>query len=153
MGARRVLILGAAGRDFHNFNVAFRDNPSTRVVAFTATQIPNIQDRRYPAQLAGKLYPEGIPIHPEEELERLIRELEVDEAIFAYSDVSHRQIMHVACRAVAAGADFRLMGPNSTMLEAKAPVISVCAVRTGAGKSQTTRRVTQLLRDNGLKVV
>jgi predicted GTPase len=148
-----VLILGAAGRDFHNFNTVFRDDPSHRVVAFTATQIPNIDGRRYPAELAGKLYPEGIPIHPEEDLERLVRDLAVDEVVFAYSDVSHQTVMHMASRVLAAGADFRLIGPKLTMLKAKVPLVSVCAVRTGCGKSQTTRRIVEVLRRKGRKVV
>jgi len=151
--ARRVLILGAAGRDFHNFNVAFRNDPTHRVVAFTATQIPNIDGRRYPPQLAGSLYPDGIPIHPEKDLERLIRDERVDEVLFAYSDVSHAQVMHLAARVVAVGADFRLMGPDATMLASRVPVVSVCAVRTGAGKSQTTRRVAGILVAHGLRVV
>jgi len=150
---RRVLILGAAGRDFHNFNVVYREDPSTRVVAFTATQIPNIDGRRYPPELAGAHYPDGIPIHPEADLERLVREENVDEAVFAYSDVSHQAVMHLAARAAAAGAGFRLIGPRATMIEAKVPVVSVCAVRTGAGKSQTTRKVAGLLREHGLRVV
>ena len=152
-GVRRILILGAAGRDFHNFNVGFREDASSRVVAFTAAQIPNIDGRRYPPQLAGLLYPEGIPIHPESDMERLIREQRIDEAIFAYSDVSHEHVMHLAARAFAAGAGFRLMGPSETMLQARVPVVSVCAVRTGAGKSQTTRKVARLLVENGLRVV
>ena len=151
--ARRVLILGAAGRDFHNFNVVYRSDERSRVVAFTATQIPNIHDRRYPATLAGALYPDGIPIHPEEELEQIIRRERVDEAVFSYSDVSHAHVMHLAARVVAAGADWRLLGPAATMLRARVPVVSVCAVRTGAGKSQTTRRVTQVLASHGLRVV
>jgi predicted GTPase len=148
-----VLILGAAGRDFHNFNTVFRDDPSHRVVAFTATQIPNIDGRRYPAELAGKLYPEGIPIHPEDDLEKLVRDLSVDEVVFAYSDVSHQTVMHMASRVLAAGADFRLIGPKLTMLKAKVPVVSVCAVRTGCGKSQTTRRIVEVLRRKGRRVV
>ncbi len=150
---RRVVILGAAGRDFHNFNVALRGDAQTRVVAFTATQIPNIDGRRYPADLAGPMYPDGIPIYPEADLDRLIREQSVDEAIFAYSDVSHEYVMHLAARVVAAGADFRLLGPTATMLDSGVPVVSVCAVRTGAGKSQTTRRVAGLLAGHGLRVV
>jgi predicted GTPase len=145
--------MGAAGRDFHNFNVAFRDNPGVEVVAFTATQIPNIEGRLYPPELAGPLYPQGIPIYPESELTRLVREHDVDQVIFAYSDVSHATVMHKASEALAAGADFRLMGPKATMLKARVPVIAVCAVRTGSGKSQTTRRVADILRGMGLKVV
>jgi predicted GTPase len=150
---RKVLILGAAGRDFHDFNVVYRTDPAHEVVAFTATQIPNITGRRYPAALAGPLYPEGIPIHAEEELEKLVAELAVDEVVFAYSDVSNQQLMEVGARALAAGADFRLLGPHATMLRAARPVVSVCAVRTGAGKSPTTRRVTAALKAAGLRVV
>lgn len=149
----RVLIMGAAGRDFHNFNVHFRDNDMYEVVAFTATQIPNIEGRTYPAELAGRLYPNGIPIYPEEELENIVRREKVDQVIFAYSDVSHVDVMHKASRALSAGADFRLMGPESTMLKAKVPVVAICAVRTGVGKSQTTRRVSDLLQKMGYKVV
>jgi predicted GTPase len=149
----RVLIMGAAGRDFHNFNVVFRDDPSTEVVAFTATQIPNIEGRRYPAELAGPRYPGGIEIHPEADLPRLVRELDVDQVVFAYSDVSHEFVMHKASITLAAGADFRLVGPKASMLRAKVPVVSVCAVRTGAGKSQTTRRVIRILRERGKRVV
>ena len=148
----RVLIMGAAGRDFHNFNVYFRHHPGYEVVAFTAAQIPNIAGRVYPSALAGERYPQGIPIYPEEELERLIRELRVDEVVFAYSDVPHEYVMHRASRALACGADFRLMGPGSTMLKARLPVVAVTAVRTGAGKSQTTRRVVEVLRAEGLRV-
>ncbi len=149
---RRVLIVGAAGRDFHNFNVAFRDDDGFDVVAFTATQIPGIDERTYPAELAGKFYPDGIPIHAEAELERLVRELEVDEVVFSYSDVSHETVMHVGSRALAAGADFTLLGPRSTMLKSSAPVVAVCAVRTGSGKSQTTRAVTRALKAGGQKI-
>ncbi|HEY7193657.1 MAG TPA: cyclic 2,3-diphosphoglycerate synthase [Gemmatimonadales bacterium] len=141
----RVLILGAAGRDFHNFNVWFRGNAHYRVVAFTAAQIPNIADRRYPPELAGPDYPDGIPIEPESELERLVRDLNVDLVVFSYSDVSHEHVMHLASRALAAGADYLLLGPRHTMLRASIPVIAVCAARTGAGKSQTTRRIAAIL--------
>ncbi len=151
--ATRVVIMGAAGRDFHNFNMVFRDDPSSDVVAFTATQIPNIEGRRYPKELAGARYPQGIPIHPESELPRLLAELRADQVVFAYSDVSHETVMHKASLVLACGADFRLIGPNASMLKAKVPVVSVCAVRTGAGKSQTARRVAQLLRAKGRKVV
>ena len=151
--ARRVLIMGAAGRDFHNFNVVYRDDPDALVVAFTATQIPFIEDRTYPAELAGPRYPRGIPIHDEEELTRLVRELEVDDVVFAYSDVSHEHVMHKASEALAAGANFVLLGPRATMLEAAVPVVAVCAVRTGAGKSQTTRAVAATLREAGKRVV
>jgi len=150
---RRLVIMGAAGRDFHDFNVVYRDDPQTSVVAFTATQIPGISGRRYPAELAGKLYPEGIPIVAEDELEELIRREGVELVIFAYSDVSHEYVMHVASRVLAAGADFELLGLRSTMLASSRPVVAVCAVRTGAGKSQTTRRVGALLAEAGLKVV
>ncbi len=149
---RRVIIMGAAGRDFHNFNVVFRDNPAYQVVAFTATQIPNIEGRRYPPELAGSLYPEGIPIYPEEELPRLIREHDVDVVVFAYSDISHEYVMHRAAIAQAAGADFWLLGPKATQLRASKPVVAVTAVRTGAGKSPTTRRVARILQDWGYRV-
>jgi predicted GTPase len=153
MAARRVLIMGAAGRDFHNFNVCYRDNPAYDVVGFTATQIPNITDRRYPAQLAGPRYPDGIPIYEEEELGDLIGRLRVQDVIFAYSDVSHPYVMHRGSQVIAAGANFSLLGFNETALKSKKPVVSVCAVRTGAGKSQTTRRVCRKLLDAGKKVV
>jgi len=149
--ARRVVIMGAAGRDFHNFNVVYRDDPETEVVAFTATQIPGIESRRYPAELAGERYPNGIAIHPEAELEELIRRLEVDTVVFAYSDVRHETVMHAASRVLAAGADFELLGPDRTMLASRRPVVAVCAVRTGAGKSQTTRRVAALIEELGLR--
>jgi predicted GTPase len=143
---RRVLIMGAAGRDFHNFNVAYRDDDHYEVVAFTATQIPGIEGRSYPRELAGRLYPHGIPIHPEDELEELISRDEVEEVVFAYSDVSHETVMHLASRALAAGANFTLLGPRATMLHATVPVVAVCAVRTGSGKSQTTRAVSRILK-------
>jgi len=145
--------MGAAGRDFHNFNVYYRSNPKYEVVAFTATQIPGIEKRGYPPELAGPDYPNGIPIYPEEDLPELIRKHGIDEVVFAYSDVSHEYVMHRASIALANGADFRLMGPSATMLEAKVPVVSICAVRTGSGKSQTSRRVTGILREQGFKVV
>jgi predicted GTPase len=150
---RRVLIMGAAGRDFHNFNAVYRDNADYEVVAFTATQIPFIDDRTYPAELAGSRYPSGIPIHDESELTRLIRDERVDDVIFAYSDVSHEYVMHKGSEVLAAGANFELLGPDATMLEADVPVVAVCAVRTGAGKSQTTRAVAKTLRDAGKRVV
>ena len=150
---KKVIIMGAAGRDFHNFNVYFRDNENYEVVAFTATQIPNIEKRKYPAELAGKLYPDGIPIYPEEELPELIKKYNVDEVVFAYSDVSHEYVMHRASIVHASGADFVLLGPKSTMLKSSKPVIAVTAVRTGSGKSQTSRKVFRLLRERGLKVV
>jgi predicted GTPase len=149
----RVVIAGAAGRDFHDFNVAFRDDPDVEVVAFTATQIPGIDARRYPASLAGQRYPAGIPIVPEAELDRLVRDERVDTVVFSYSDVSHETVMHLASRALAAGAGFRLLGPNRTMIASKRPVVAVCAVRTGSGKSQTSRRIASLLEAAGLRVV
>ena len=149
----RVIIMGAAGRDFHNFNTYFRDNPRYQVVAFTATQIPNIEGRLYPPELAGELYPEGIPIYPEAELPELIKRFEVGQVVFAYSDVSHEYVMHRASLVNAAGADFRLMGGQNTMLKSSKPIVAVCAVRTGSGKSQTTRYVCDLLQAMGKKVV
>jgi predicted GTPase len=146
---RRVLILGAAGRDFHDFNVIFRNNPEFRVVAFTATQIPDIAGRRYPAALAGELYPDGIPILEEDKMEQIIRDERVDEAVFAYSDVPYATLMHLASRAVAAGADFRLLAAERTQLTAEVPVVSVCAVRTGCGKSPVSRRIAAELRNQG----
>ncbi len=153
MKKRRVLILGAAGRDFHNFNTLFRNNPDYEVVAFTATQIPDIEGRLYPPELAGELYPNGIPILAEEDMEKIIKEKNIDVVVFAYSDVSHEHVMHLASRAHAAGADFWLLGPESTMIKSSKPVIAVTAVRTGSGKSQTSRKVFKLLREKGLKVV
>jgi predicted GTPase len=150
---RRLIVMGAGGRDFHNFNVVFRDDPASRVVAFTAAQIPGIAERRYPPSLAGPHYPDGIPIHPEDDLVRLIRSERVDEVILAYSDLSHEEVMHKASTALAAGADFRLLGPDRTMLTSTKPVVAVCAVRTGSGKSQTSRRVGRILLDAGVKVV
>jgi predicted GTPase len=149
----RVLILGAAGRDFHNFNMYDRDRDDRQVVAFTATQIPHIADRRYPPELAGARYPQGIPIHPEDRLSDLIHELRVDEVVFSYSDVSHEHVMHVASIVLAAGADFVLLGPNRTMLQSSRPVVSVGAVRTGAGKSPTTRRIVDIIRGIGWRMV
>ncbi|MGB7217652.1 MAG: hypothetical protein WBD07_02490 [Vicinamibacterales bacterium] len=148
----RTLIMGAAGRDFHNFNVVYRDDARYEVVGFTAAQIPNIADRRYPRELAGSLYPDGVPIFEESELAALIGRLTVRQVVFSYSDVSYDYLMHRAAIANAAGADFVLLGPDQTMLKSRKPVIAVCAVRTGAGKSQTTRRLARLLRDRGLKV-
>ncbi|NLG73209.1 MAG: GTPase [Chloroflexi bacterium] len=148
----RTIIMGAAGRDFHNFNVYYRDNPQYQVVAFTATQIPDIEGRTYPAELAGSLYPEGIPIYPESELDSLIRKHDVDQVVFAYSDVPHAYVMHKASQVMAAGADFRLLGLKNTQIKSSKPVVSVCAVRTGSGKSQTTRRVSKVLRDLGYRV-
>lgn len=150
--ATRIIIMGAAGRDFHNFNMVYRTDPCYQVVAFTATQIPAIAGRRYPASLAGPCYPDGIPIHDESELDSLCRREDIDQVVFAYSDVSHAMVMHKASVVLAAGADFVMLGPERTMLKAKVPVISVCAVRTGCGKSQTTRWLSKLLKQHGLKV-
>jgi predicted GTPase len=150
---KRVIICGAAGRDFHNFNMLYRENPRARVVAFTATQIPNIEGRHYPPELAGALYPDGIPIFPESRLPGLIRELGVNEVLFSYSDVTHRHVMHIGSIAMACGAAFILASPEETMLEAKRPVVSVCAVRTGCGKSQTALAVSDVLTDLGKRVV
>ena len=147
---KRVIIMGAAGRDFHNFNVYFRNNEEFEVVAFTATQIPNIEGRKYPASLAGKLYPDGIPIYPEKDLVSLIKKYDVNIVVFSYSDVSHEYVMHKASLAMASGADFMLLGPESTQIKSKKPVVSICAIRTGCGKSQTTRRVVGILKDMGL---
>src|SRR2546426_6710396 len=149
MARTRVLLVGAAGRDFHNFNLVYRGDPEYDVVAFTATQIPNIDDRRYPAELAGSLYPNGIPILPESALEQLVREHEIDEVVFAYSDVTHEHVMHIGSRALAAGASFELIAPRQTMLASSKPAVAICAVRTGSGKSQTTRRGAELLHDAG----
>ncbi len=153
MTKRKVIIMGAAGRDFHNFNTFFRDNEKYEVVAFTATQIPDIDGRKYPAVLAGKLYPDGIPILKEEDLPELIKKYDVDDVVFAYSDVAHLDVMHKASIALANGADFVLMGNKETMLKSSKPVIAVCAVRTGCGKSQTTRAVINILKNKGKKVV
>ena len=149
---RNVLIMGAGGRDFHDFNVVYRDDPEANVVAFTAAQIPGIENRVYPSALAGAGYPDGIPVLPEEQLPELVRRLGVDEVVFAYSDVSHEDVMHRASIVLAAGADFRLLGPRATMLRSTRPVVAVCAVRTGSGKSQTSRRVGRILLDAGLDV-
>ena len=149
---RKVLIAGAAGRDFHNFNVAFRGRDDVRVVAFTATQIPDIEGRVYPAELAGEGYPDGIPILAEEELADIVRREEIDDVIFAYSDVTHEHVMHIGSTVLAAGADYRLMGPRSTELRSSKPVVAICAVRTGSGKSQTTRHVASVLRGAGKRV-
>jgi predicted GTPase len=149
---KNIIIMGAAGRDFHDFNVYFRDNDAYRVVAFTATQIPDIADRKYPAELAGRLYPDGIPIYHEEDLTSLIAKHDVREVYFAYSDVSHEYVMHRASQVMAAGASFVLLGPCETMIKSRRPLISVCAVRTGSGKSQTSRKVALLLKEKGRKV-
>jgi predicted GTPase len=153
MERTRVLIMGAAGRDFHNFNVYFRDNSQYEVAAFTAAQIPDIEGRVYPPELAGELYPEGIPIYSEDELDALIGDQKIDQVIFAYSDIPHREVMHKASQVLAAGADYRMMGPKATQVASNKPVISVCAVRTGCGKSQTTRRVSDILQAMGKRVV
>ena len=152
MSRTRILIMGAAGRDFHNFNTVFRDNAAYEVVAFTATQIPNIEGRVYPAELAGKLYPQGLSIYPESELTRLIHDLKVDEVVFSYSDVPHVYVMNQASKVLAAGANFKLLGPSATQVKSTKPVVSIGAVRTGSGKSQTTRRVADILRGLGYKV-
>src|SRR5256714_9511250 len=146
MTRTRVLIVGAAGRDFHNFNLVYRGREEYEVVAFTATQIPNIDGRVYPAEMAGSLYPQGIPILPESALEQLIREHEIDEVVFAYSDVTHEHVMHIGSRALAAGASYRLISPRVTMLHSSKPVVAICAVRTGSGKSQTPRHNAAVLR-------
>jgi predicted GTPase len=150
---QRVIILGAAGRDFHNFNTFFRNNVDFEVVAFTATQIPNIADRRYPPELAGERYPAGIPIEPEDELEQLIKAKAVDVVCFSYSDVSHEYVMHLASRVLASGADYLLLGPKHTAVKASVPLVSICAARTGSGKSQTSRRVAAILAQWGKRVV
>src|SRR2546422_10270980 len=152
MARTRVLLVGAAGRDFHSFNLVYRGDPEYDVVAFPATQIPNIDGRVYPAELAGSLYPEGIPILPESALEELIREHEIDEVVFAYSDVTHEHVMHIGSRALAAGASYRLLSPQLTMLRSSTPTVAICAVRTGSGKSPTTPRVAELLREAGKRV-
>jgi predicted GTPase len=152
MARSRILIMGAAGRDFHNFNVYFRNDPHYEVLAFTATQIPGIGGRVYPPELAGALYPEGIPIYDESELPRLIRELHINQVVFAYSDVPHSYVMHKTEQVIAAGADFRLMGLNGTQVKSRKPVVSIGAVRTGSGKSQTTRYVASVLKSIGLRV-
>ncbi len=153
MPKNNVIIIGAAGRDFHNFNTYYRHNEKQNVVAFTATQIPDIEGRKYPTELAGERYPQGIPIHAEEDLEKLIADLSVDDCAFSYSDVSYQHVMSVSARVQAAGANFVLLGPRATMVESSKPVVSVCAVRTGCGKSQTSRRIIEVLMDKGLKVV
>ncbi len=153
MQRKRVLIMGAAGRDFHNFNMVFRDNREYEVIAFTATQIPNIDDRKYPAKLAGKLYPRGIPILSEADLVRLIKKFKIDEVVFSYSDVSYQYVMQRGALVMASGADFKLLGREHTTLKSKLPVIAICAVRTGSGKSQTTRKVCRLLKERGVNPV
>lgn len=152
MDADRVIIMGAAGRDFHNFNTYFRDNPSYQVVAFTAAQIPDIEDRTYPAELTGSRYPDGVPIYPESQLTQLIKDESIDQVVFAYSDVPHTYVMSKASEVLAAGADFRLMGLETTQIESHKPLVSVCATRTGSGKSQTSRRVAKVLSELGYNV-
>ena len=153
MSQRKIIIIGAAGRDFHNFNTFYRDNPAYNVVAFTAAQIPDIADRKYPASLAGSLYPDGIPIYEQNELERLIKDLDVDECVFAYSDIPYTALMNISALVNAAGADFTLLGPKNTMIKSTKPVIAVGAIRTGCGKSQTSRRIAEILMASGLKVI
>ena len=153
MAERIVIIIGAAGRDFHNFNTVYRDNPAYRVAAFTATQIPDITGRKYPAELAGKLYPDGIPIFAQDDLEKLIKDFDADECVFSYSDVSYSTVMGIGARVNAAGADFTLLGHKNTMINSSKPVVAVGAVRTGCGKSQTSRRIVEVLMDHGLKVI
>jgi len=153
MERTKIIIMGAAGRDFHNFNVCFRDRKDVEVVAFTATQIPDIHGRRYPPKLAGKLYPKGIPIYAEEDIEKLIKKHKVEQVVFAYSDLPYEYVMQRSAVVNSAGADFVLMGPERTMLSSSKPVVAICAVRTGAGKSQTSRKVFQYFRNKGLKVV
>ncbi|MFP4496804.1 MAG: cyclic 2,3-diphosphoglycerate synthase [Vulcanimicrobiota bacterium] len=153
MKKKRVIIMGAAGRDFHNFNTYFRDREEYEVAAFTATQIPDIHGRLYPQELSGKNYPNGIKIYPEEDLTKLIKELDIDDVVFSYSDVPHEYVMHKASEVIAAGANFRLLSARDTQLKSKVPVVAVCAVRTGVGKSQTTRRVLQIIEEKGLKPV
>jgi predicted GTPase len=150
---KNVIIMGAAGRDFHNFNVFFRNDENYSVKAFTATQIPDIEDRKYPAELAGTLYPDGIPIHPEEDLQDLIQGSDISEVYFSYSDVPHAYVMHMASKVQAAGASFNLLGPDETMIKSRLPVISICAVRTGCGKSQTTRKIALILKEMGRRIV
>jgi len=152
MSPIRTVIMGAAGRDFHNFNVVYRDNPAYDVVAFTAAQIPNIDGRKYPASLAGRLYPKGIPILAEADLEAVIRDRKVQEVVFSYSDVSYAHVLGLGAVVNAAGAHFKLLGAGATMLKSAKPVIAVCAVRTGSGKSQTTRRIARMLREQGFTV-
>lgn len=153
MSTQNIIIIGAAGRDFHNFNTYYRDNELYNVVAFTATQIPDIHGRKYPASLAGKLYPEGIPIYEQKDLVQLIQKYKVDQCVFSYSDLNYQAVMNLSAEVNAAGASFILLGPKHTMLKSNKPVIAVCATRTGCGKSQTSRKVVELLMEQGLKVV
>ncbi|MFH0834977.1 MAG: GTP-binding protein, partial [Candidatus Micrarchaeota archaeon] len=151
-GKKKVIIVGAAGRDFHNFNTYYRGNPEYEVVAFTAAQIPDISGRKYPVELAGKEYPDGIPIEDEARLTELIRKHGIDDVVLSYSDLSHEQVMHIGSTVLAAGANYVMLGPNATMVKSTKPLISVCAVRTGSGKSQTTRRVCEILKKMGKRV-
>ena len=153
MERKNIIIIGAAGRDFHNFNTYYRDKEAYNVVAFTAAQIPDIDGRKYPSELAGELYPSGIPIYSQDQLPDLIKELEVNECVFAFSDISYDAVMGIGAIVNAAGADFKLLGPNSTMLKSNKPVISVTAVRTGTGKSQTSRKIIETLLEHGIKVI
>jgi predicted GTPase len=153
MAQQKIIIIGAAGRDFHNFNTYFRNNPAYKIVAFTAAQIPNIAGRKYPTELAGSLYPEGIPIYPQSDLQKLIKELDADECVFAYSDVPYSTVMNISAQVNAAGANFSLLGPKNTMIKSTKPVIAIGAIRTGCGKSQTSRRVAEVLMSYGLKVI
>jgi predicted GTPase len=153
MKRKKIIIMGAAGRDFQNFNVVYRNDPATEIVAFTATQIPNIEGRKYPATLSGKQYPDGIPIFPEEELIKLIKEKSVDEVVFSYSDVAHEYVMQKASKVMAAGADFKLISPDHSWIKSNKPIVAVCAVRTGCGKSQTSRKIVELLTKAGKRVV
>ncbi|MCL2018858.1 MAG: cyclic 2,3-diphosphoglycerate synthase [Oscillospiraceae bacterium] len=153
MNQRKTIIIGAAGRDFHNFNTFYRNNPAYKVMAFTAAQIPDIADRKYPSSLAGELYPDGIPIYAQDELEKLIKEFDADECVFSYSDVPYSKVMNIGAMVNAAGADFKLIGHKDTMIKSTKPVIAVGAIRTGCGKSQTSRRITEILMENGLKVI
>ena len=152
MQRRKIIIMGAAGRDFHNFNMRYKDNDNYEVVAFTATQIPDIEGRVFPAELAGKLYPNGIPVHHENEITDLISKHQIDEVVFSYSDVSHEYVQHKASIVNAAGADFVLLNAQNTMLTSTRPVVAICAVRTGSGKSQTTRKVSEILKEMGKKL-
>ena len=153
MKKKNIIIIGAAGRDFHNFNTCYRDNELYNIVAFTAAQIPDIDDRKYPAELAGSLYPEGIPIYSQDKLPELIKELDADECVFAYSDVNYQKVMSISAIVNAAGADFTLLGPKNTQVKSTKPLISVCAVRTGSGKSQTSRKIIEILMEKNLKVI
>ncbi|MBZ2175771.1 cyclic 2,3-diphosphoglycerate synthase [Schnuerera sp. xch1] len=153
MNKKNIIIIGAAGRDFHNFNTYYRNNENYNVVAFTAAQIPDIDDRKYPAELAGSLYPDGISIYPQDKLPQLIKELDVDECVFAYSDVKYENVMAISAIVNTAGANFTLLGPKNTSLKSTKPVISVCAIRTGSGKSQTSRKIIEILMENNLKVI